>query len=83
MTINNRLKLQRDVALGRNLDEVLAEILSQGDTLDEFDSFLIQRLSAKYKTLKQIQAEKEEKELMNKLEKKVQEAMDDILGSWK
>lgn len=83
MTMNNRLKLQRDVALGRNLDEVLNEILSQGDTLDEFDSLIIQRLSAKYKVMKQRQEEEEEKILMDKLENKVVEVMDDLLGSWK
>ena len=83
MTINNRIKLQRDVALGRNLDEVLNEILSQGDTLDEFDSLIIQRLSAKYKVMKQRQEEEEEKILMDKLENKVVEVMDDLLGSWK
>lgn len=83
MTINNRLKLQRDVALGRNLDEVLNEILSQGDTLDEFDSLIIQKLSAKYKVMKQRQKEEEEKILMDKLENKVVEVMDDLLGSWK
>jgi len=51
--------------------------------LDEFDSLIIQRLSAKYKVMKQRQEEEEEKILMDKLENKVVEVMDDLLGSWK
>ena len=79
MTINNRYKLQTEVARGRNVYEVLSEILTKGDTIDELDRYILQKMRIQENG---INKEKEE-DLMNRLEKKVVEVMDDLLGSWK
>ena len=79
MTINNRYKLQTEVARGRNVYEVLSEILTKGDTIDELDRYILEKMRIQENG---INKEKDE-DLMNRLEKKVVEVMDDLLGSWK
>ena len=83
MTINNRHKLQTQVALGRSVYDVLSEILRTGDTIDELDRYILQKMQFTEKVFRKKQEEEEEKILMDKLEKKVKETMDDLLGSWK
>ena len=83
MTINNRHKLQTQVALGRSVYDVLSEILRTGDTIDELDRYILQKMQFTEKVFRKRQEEEEEKILMDKLEKKVKETMDDLLGSWK
>lgn len=79
MTINNRYKLQTEVARGRNVYEVLSEILTKGDTIDELDRYILEKMRIQENG---INKEKDE-DLMNRLEKKVVEVMDELLGSWK
>lgn len=79
MTINNRYKLQTEVARGRNVYEVLSEILTKGDTIDELDRYILEKMRIQENG---INKEKDE-DLMNRLEKKVVEVMEDLLGSWK
>ena len=83
MTINNRMKLQTSVARGRNAYEVLCDILRTGDTIDELDRYILQKMQFTEEFYRKRQEEKEEKILMDKLEKKVKETMDDLLSSWK
>ena len=83
MTINNRHKLQTQVALGRSVYDVLSEILRTGDTIDDLDRYILQKMRFKEEIFRKKQEEEEEKILMDKLEKKVKETMDDLLGSWK
>ena len=79
MTITNRYKLQTQVARGRNVYEVLSEILTKGDTIDELDRYILEKMRIQENG---INKEKDE-DLMNRLEKKVVEVMDELLGSWK
>ena len=79
MTINNRYKLQTEVARGRNVYEVLSEILTKGDKIDELDRYILEKMRIQENG---INKEKDE-DLMNRLEKKVVEVMEDLLGSWK
>ena len=83
MTINNRHKLQTQVALGRSVYDVLSEIIRTGDTIDNIDRYILQKMQFQEDIFRKKQAEKEEKILIDKLEKKVKETMDDLLGSWK
>ena len=79
MTITNRYKLQTQVARGRNVYEVLSEILTKGDKIDELDRYILEKMRIQENG---INKEKDE-DLMNRLEKKVVEVMDELLGSWK
>lgn len=79
MTINNRYKLQTEVARGRIVYEVLSEILTKGDKIDELDRYILEKMRIQENG---INKEKDE-DLMERLEKKVVEVMDDLLGSWK
>lgn len=83
MTINNRHKLQTQVTLGRSVYDVLSEILRTGDTIDDLDRYILQKMRFKEEIFRKRQEEEEEKILMDKLEKKVKETMNDLLGSWK
>ena len=83
MTITNRYKLQTQVALGRSVYDVLSEIIRTGDTIDNIDRYILQKMQFQEDNFRKKQEEKEEKILMDKLEKKVKETMDDLLGSWK
>mgnify|MGYP003506059861 CR=1 FL=1 len=61
MTINNRHKLQTQVALGRSVYDVLSEILRTGDTIDELDRYILQKMQFTEKVFRKRQEEEEEK----------------------
>lgn len=75
MQVFNRHKMQVDVAMGKDVYQTVVEILLRGDTLDDLDKQIIQKLIIRQNTA----SNNQDKELEKKVFDLTENAVNDIL----